>query len=282
MANQNFPNTRRILLAKQKGVLAELRQGPEAASALPAHFHEEYQVIISEHRVIAYTLRRETLISPLSSILIIHPGEVHSAKVLPGSTWGDLRTLLIPAETFRLLQESGSAFDAPYFHSPIQKCRILFHALYRVHRAFYSAHVSGLAVECALLDALWALSERSKRGLKPPSKNCPRRLAMAREYLADNSGRNVLLSELADYIQLSPFHLLRLFRRQFGLPPHAYQLQLRIAKARDLLQAGRKPVDAALATGFADQAHFTRTFRRTVGVAPSLYFRSKFVQDIPP
>jgi AraC-like DNA-binding protein len=85
----------------------------------------------------------------------------------------------------------------------------------------------------------------------------------------------VRLDELSEAAGLSRFELARRFRRQIGLPPHAFQLDLRIAAARRLLDAGRPPVEVAVTCGFADQPHLTRVFKRIVGVTPGEYARAR-------
>ena len=72
---------------------------------------------------------------------------------------------------------------------------------------------------------------------------------------------------------LSPYHLTRLFSAGVGMPPHAYQLQLRVEHAKRLLLAGRPVTDAGHEAGFFDLSHFTRHFKRFVGVAPGTYAR---------
>ena len=85
------------------------------------------------------------------------------------------------------------------------------------------------------------------------------------------------LAELAANTGLSQFTLLRAFRAQTGLPPHAYLNQLRVRRARSLLDDGRPPADVAALTGFADQAHLTRHFKRVVGVPPGAYQRERML-----
>jgi transcriptional regulator GlxA family with amidase domain len=64
------------------------------------------------------------------------------------------------------------------------------------------------------------------------------------------------------------------------MPPHAYQIQVRLLRAKKLLRSGRHPADVAYATGFADQSHFSRHFKRLMGLTPARYAgRSKNVQD---
>jgi AraC-like DNA-binding protein len=84
----------------------------------------------------------------------------------------------------------------------------------------------------------------------------------------------VPLAELAEAAGLSRFELVRRFRAQTGLTPHAFQVNLRVARARSMLASGDPPAAVAAACGFADQPHLTRTFRRAVGVTPARYARA--------
>jgi AraC-like DNA-binding protein len=97
----------------------------------------------------------------------------------------------------------------------------------------------------------------------------------AREYLRTHLDRNVSLAELAERCGTNRFAPRR-FRRSIGMPPHAYQMQLRVQAARDLLAAGVPPSEAAASAGFADQSHFGRRFKRTLGLAPAAYRRAVF------
>ena len=97
----------------------------------------------------------------------------------------------------------------------------------------------------------------------------------AKRYLEDRFTEPVGLDELAALTGLSRFHLVRIFAKYVGVPPHAYQIKVRIERSRALLEAGTSPVSAAVDVGFADQSHFTRHFRRVMGVTPSAYARAR-------
>ncbi len=58
------------------------------------------------------------------------------------------------------------------------------------------------------------------------------------------------------------------------MPPHTYQLQLRMARARRLLQRGMEPGDVAAQLGFTDQSHLTRHFKRLFRLTPGQYARA--------
>jgi AraC-like DNA-binding protein len=108
-----------------------------------------------------------------------------------------------------------------------------------------------------------------------PSSEAPEHpaVARARAYL-DASAEPVSLDVLAGKVRLSKSHLVRLFRTQVGLPPHAYSLRLRISRACRLLASGVPIAEVAHVAGFADQSHLTRHFKDRVGLTPGAYVRT--------
>ena len=94
-----------------------------------------------------------------------------------------------------------------------------------------------------------------------------------REFIDTYLGADLRLETMATELGMSPFHFLRLFRHTFGMPPHRYVLQMRLARAAALLRNERERTiaDIALTTGFASQAHFTSTFKRHTGQTPATW-----------
>jgi AraC-like DNA-binding protein len=102
----------------------------------------------------------------------------------------------------------------------------------------------------------------------------------AKLFLEEHYADRVSIHDLARVARLSPFHLNRSFCQKVGMPPHAYQLQLRIAHAKRFLELGHSVSDTACFVGFFDQSHFVHSFKRSEGVTPSQYVRfSKNLQD---
>lgn len=110
----------------------------------------------------------------------------------------------------------------------------------------------------------------------------PSRLKQVTEYIHDNLGQKLTLSDLARIANLSPYHFARLFRQEIGLSPHQYVVRCRVDQAKRLLTAGGDILigEVAHRVGFADQSHFTRHFKRLVGVTPKAILQnSKNVPD---
>ena len=93
-------------------------------------------------------------------------------------------------------------------------------------------------------------------------------LARVRECLHSIFDRPVTLEELAQIAQMNTSHLVRSFTQAFGISPYAYHLNRRLLKAQSMMESGIAVVDVAMLTGFTDQSHFTRHFRRFLGITP--------------
>jgi AraC family transcriptional regulator len=89
------------------------------------------------------------------------------------------------------------------------------------------------------------------------------------EYMRTHMDESLSLSQLANLSGLSPSQFTRSFRAAMGKPPHSYLIDLRIEKARDLLERTDLPViEVGMQCGFAQPNHFATTFRKVVGLAP--------------
>jgi AraC family transcriptional regulator len=125
-----------------------------------------------------------------------------------------------------------------------------------------------LAAEGIVLELLAGLArEETWRTRRPP-----RWLLLAQQVLHARFAGPVRLAEVALEVGVHPAHLARAFRAHFRVSVGSYVRRLRLDWAAEELARGDTPLaEVALAAGFADQSHFTRSFRRYAGITPSAY-----------
>jgi AraC-like DNA-binding protein len=92
-----------------------------------------------------------------------------------------------------------------------------------------------------------------------------------REYLDLNYLEEINLEELARKFDISIVHLIRVFKNQFGLPIHSYILNKKVHKAKELLTTDMSIVDIAQNSGFFDQSHLNRSFKRVFQLTPKQF-----------
>lgn len=135
----------------------------------------------------------------------------------------------------------------------------------RLHAAV-RAGAERFELDVVLAEAIAALA-----GVGTACLERTRSVRRALDFLHERLAEVFTLDDLAKHAELDKFHLCRAFRRQVGMPPHAYLTQLRIMRAKELLAAGGRPVEVAAQVGLYDQSQLNRHFRRIVGTTPGRY-----------
>jgi AraC-like DNA-binding protein len=163
----------------------------------------------------------------------------------------------------------------PFFPIPVVSDRSLNAPILKLHQVLEVETTSALEQQSLVLDTLAQLILQYTE--EPPTLRAIGQertyIQRVRDYIEDHYAENIFLEQLAQVANLSPFHLNRAFSKEFGLPPHAYQTQSRIARSRTLLLDGWSIAQVAHETGFSNQSHFGWHFKRIVGVPPGQYTR---------
>jgi len=251
----------------------------------PRHWNETYVVQVVEQGVNECYCRGATQRVSTGSILFINPHEIHT-----GSAAGPeplvYRSLYPTPEL--LIDVASQCRDRsaplPFFSALIAADAQLAKMFVDTHRVC-EAGADSLTAQTLLLELLALIIQRhaENRIALPAVGNENVAVKRAKKYLTENFNKNISLAALAKVAYLSPFHLLRSFRKTLGLPPHEYVINLRIQRARHLLVQGRTLSDAAYETGFCSQSHFNRHFKRIMGIPPGRYLKkSNFVQNLSP
>lgn len=99
-------------------------------------------------------------------------------------------------------------------------------------------------------------------------------LKKLKQIIIDAPENEFFIEDMAKSVGISPYHMIRQFKAACGLTPHQFQIQCRVRKGQKLLEEGKSVTEAAYATGFCDQSHFDRCFRKIVRLTPNAYKQS--------
>ena len=170
-------------------------------------------------------------------------------------------------------------FRPPYrFADPLLAKRLLY--LHAVLEAGRHSFLPRLTQDTLLYHFLSDLFERfgeAGSGLSTTQSRTehePVAVRRARERLDATPEAPLSLQEIAQTTGLSAGRLLRAFHQSVGVPPHTYQIQARVQRAKALLLTGVPVAEVAARVGFHDQSHLTRHFKRLLGVAPGAFQRA--------
>jgi AraC-like DNA-binding protein len=251
-----------------KGV--ELLRADFRNHAFLPHWHDAYMIAAAAQGSERLRHNRvEHVVGP-GTLALLNPGEVHDGEAVDPKIGWNFRALYVAPEVMaeeaqeRELRLSGELRFARTLLSEERDTGIYLD----LHRAIEKS-TSKLQRDSYFALALSHLFKMASfLPVRQPAVAAKSSLDRARDYLAAEWARPVSLKELSKIAGLSRYHLLRSFRSRFGLPPHAYQMQLRVLHAKEFLFAGMPARDAAQEAGFCDQAHLTHALRRSTGVTP--------------
>jgi AraC-like DNA-binding protein len=237
------------------------------------HMHDFYAVSLNHRGRGAFDCRHQTHEAAPGTCNLIAPGELHTGRATSGDGW-IYRNLHIEVPLMTRLLNSIE-WQGPVdvrFKSSLVSDEVLRTRLARVFASLTESS-SLLEHESLLLSVLARLiTDHSvdARGLRGAGREHVA-IIRAMEWLDASPEQNVSICSLAAVAGLSPYYLVRAFHQQVGVPPHRYQTILRVNRARKLLTSGLALSEVAYRTGFYDQSHLTRCFKRTLGVTPGRY-----------
>ena len=251
----------------------ELRQASYRRQTFHRHSHPTYSLGVVVRGVTEFVYRGQRQRAQAGDLVLIAPDEVHDCNPFddePLVYW-----------MFYL--------DADVLGAPPQAC--FDRAVYRDPALFalWLSLAQGVGAWCETenaalaqlwrqeLETLWRRTWQAWpcRALTAADQPEPAPwLRQVRRQLRADLTQPLALQELSARIGISPSHLSRRFGAEVGLPPHRYQLQLRIDAAKVKLAAGEPIAQVAADLGFSDQSHFTRLFTRIVGATPAQYQKS--------
>jgi AraC-like DNA-binding protein len=234
-------------------------------NAFDLHRHDTYAVGVTLNGVQTFHYRGESQVSLPGQVMVLHPDEVHDGGA---GTEDGLRYRMLyiePSLVMRGLNGEGAALPfvkQPVFDDPAL-CEELLTLLGPLDRK-----LEELAADDLVARVGRGLARHAGQPVKPLGKLAWRQVDRARDYLEANALETVRSEELEAVAGLDRYTLYRHFRAAFATSPHRFLLMRRLSHARGMIAAGEPLAEIAAATGFADQSHLNRHFKKAYGMTP--------------
>ena len=252
-------------LAAGEGV--EIFEASALRYAFAPHRHDAYVVGITTHGVQSFRYRREARASLPGQAFVIHPDEQHDGHPGTEAAYGYLTAYLAPD----LIAEALGGRALPFVGEVVNGDAELLAALRDI---FKTADPAG--DDLGIVSSVTRLADvfaRMAGGSAAPGADDWPAMRRIRDHLLAGMQEGVSMAELEAEHGLDRFTISRAFRRHFGVSPHRFLVLRRLERAQAEIRARASLADAALSSGFADQAHMTRQFRQAFGVTPGVWRR---------
>ncbi len=252
-------------------VVVETRRASGSRACYRPHSHPSVSIGVVDRGLSLFS-RPGAAVHPLNagSLVVVPAGVVHACNPAPGEAWSYQMLHLDALWWDRLRAECGLAPGGEdlLVHG---EAPLLHRAFDALNTQLFAPDVALADKEAALIDFLVGVLWPAQGATRFDAPTAPRALEPLLRELAEGEGPLPDLTDLARRVGLSRFQLIRHFSRHTGLTPHAWLLNQRVARSRDLLHDGASLANLACRLGFADQSHFQRVFKAHVGVTPHRY-----------
>ncbi len=161
----------------------------------------------------------------------------------------------------------------PFFQRGVIKDKLFAQEIHKLHYDFENPQICPLEKESRfyMLFSKFIL-KYAKKSIRPATTGLePKIIMVVKEYIHNYFDTTISLSDLSRRAGVSKFYLLRVFAKKTGMTPHAYLNHVRVSKARQMMQNKVSIIDTAMSTGFYDQSHLNRIFKRICGITPGQY-----------
>lgn len=238
------------------------------------HWHETFSVGIITGGRSSYVNGQNVEVVEKGTLVVMNPGDVHACNPIAGPAWSYLMFYFDPAwfgcTQAELRGEADWAFR-PYtraaMHAPP-----LASAGEQLFAALTDPESDRFKREVTIIDFV-ALLDRELAPGTIGSPDVSPKIECAAQYIDAHFAETLRLEDVCATAHLSSSYLIRTFKKRYGVAPHEYQTNRRIQHAKARLKEGLPIVQVALETGFADQAHFQRIFKRLTAATPGQYRR---------
>ncbi len=236
----------------------------------PNHFHEYYVIgFVEDGERVLWCKNKEYTIKK-GDVLLFNPGDSHACVQSDDGTL-DYRGINITKEIMlNLAEEVTGKRELPGFSQNVISDEEVACYLRPLHELVMKGS-SEFGKEESLILLVSLLIQKYGQPFESCIPECRDEIEKACAFMEQHYAERIYLADIARCAGLSKSTLLRAFAKSKGVTPYSYLENIRIGKAKKLLEKGIPPIEVALQTGFSDQSHFTNYWSRFIGLSPGIY-----------
>ena len=253
----------------------ETRQACQSRICYKAHSHTTFSIGAVDTGLSRFSSYLSAVEMIESGALVVIPAQVeHSCNPMPNQAWSyqmmHLNADWLAALLSETVREQIHA-SIPQLKPIVIKKPELYYAFTQLNRDLFNPKIDFREKEQRLIEVLTQIILPCFEWEKTDTSHYfYDHLKDLMVYLKDVN-TIVPLEKLASMLGISRYAVIRLFKANWGLTPHAFQLNLKVNQARELLKYGKNIGDISYELGFSDQSHFHRVFKIHTGVTPRQY-----------
>jgi len=241
------------------------------------HYHDQVSFAVVTNGAGKFRFKHSYYSVQPRAIIKINPGEVHSSGKAKDQKHLEYRVFYLSDSLVTdVLRSEGQESRGIDFTEKISYNNFFYDKCLNTHVGLNN-ETDTLYIESVFTELLLLLLNKHSQAkvVLPTIDKKPSYLSTIIDYLHTYYNESVSLKQLSEISKRSPSQILRTFQKHVGVAPHAYQLNLKVIKAKELLLHDVSISQTALEVGFVDQSHFHKHFKRITHVTPGRFITSQ-------
>lgn len=239
------------------------------------HSHDYYELVILRKGDISYISDNQYISPHPCSLLLFHPGSVHTAKLMAESDY-ERYVFLFDEESFNLFSADVTPLSflyngAVHIEFPPELEDTLFSELRKITNTLSVKRDDTALLAYSLIAQLLCLIDRHAIISKQNVLSIPQNILKVKQYIDDNYLTINTTAEIADHFFYRREYVSRSFKAFFNSNLSDYVTSLKIRHSQQMLRKGASVTDACFKSGFRNMSTFTSSFRNSVKMTPSAY-----------
>jgi len=230
------------------------------------HSHDAVTILIVTDGVFDVGVDHRKLRAHQGQMVVLGANQIHSAHRVGSDGW-KMRILHLPTSQMRKVL--GDEFSKLHFTRPVQPASRMVSTFLDLHCCTESMNTSCGDLQGFVKDLYRDIDTFGPKDDR--ADDVDQRVLRAKNILTEFVSENIQMTKIAEDVGFSVFSFTRQFAKAFGLSPCAWRMQARANEAAKLLREGKQAAEAAALSGFSDQSHMARTFKKVFGITPGQY-----------